>query len=163
MLALHQTPPEIEEAIIAEHRFMAVRRTLTARATLSGAIAYYDARPPIEFIEPLGVEASALSHAAQPIAGVAARAEALPEPAALASRLPQTAVGPLAERLRESFRAFRAGILRSADTALTAEERLDHLAAYMLSDPADINAEVAKLLDGQARQFAQIEGASRLH
>jgi hypothetical protein len=159
---LEATPEWLVEAILADHVYPATIRTLTATAALHGAVQHGDGRPGIAIEEQVRSEASALSHAAQPVAGIGPFSEPLPDREAMVGRLVDMTAGEAREALIESFGGFRARILEAADMAASDAEALDHLTAYWLTDPGHVDGEVRRRIDQLAQALAEIPDASRL-
>src|SRR5699024_870210 len=105
-------------------------------------IEHADKRAPIQIHKPFQVGASDTSAPAQPIAGVREDPLQLPADAQLAAKLYEQAAHELGAAVAQSFRGWRAELLRKAGQAESEPERANFYAIYVLTNPRRVSPQV---------------------
>jgi hypothetical protein len=123
------------EPVYRDHQFTVTTHTRVAAATVEAEIRHSDDRKPIHVSSKVYARASDDAHPAQSIANVPENPLNLPSDAALAGKLFEDAVAPVARAISDSFEAWRALLLTQAGAAGAVQELANTYAIYVLTNP----------------------------
>ncbi|RAL25019.1 hypothetical protein DL240_02055 [Lujinxingia litoralis] len=144
-LELEKVPPYVEEPVYSEHFYEVVGQW----ASLEGA---FDARVQVvgaDVDEQKGIAFAKSSvsyrHAAQPVLGLARRAESLPSEAALREAFAEEVLRESVGLVADSFETYRERWLVPGDGGES--ERVEALATYVLLSPQSVAPQAARELE----------------
>lgn len=139
---LADEPQTKEEPVYSQHQYTVTTQTLTGTLKYEAKLEHEDGRKPLTSEATLSVSASDDTHPAQPIANVAEDPLQLPSKGELTAQLHQKALQRTRALVADSFGKWRASLVEKAMAASNDDERVDLMAIYIVTDPANVTAKV---------------------
>lgn len=139
---LANVPQTIEEPIMATLSYPVDTHTVVASLPMDIEIVHADKREPLSMTKIIGVNASDSTHAAYPIARVAADPLNLPSPAFMLNQVYNSALKQTQKTMLQSLSSYRAGLLDAAKNVDNDGQRIHQYVIYLLLDPTQASPEV---------------------